>query len=390
MRWRILSLLFLARIGLGFQFQTVASVGDDLIVAFELDYVGIGLIIGLFMAPGLVMALPAGYWGRYISDRIMVVFGLGALALGGAVSSLAGESWGLGFGRVFAGFGFLFATLYQTKMVADWFEGREIATAMSIIVMSWPFGIAMGQIGHVWLTQNFGWQAPFQVASMYCLVAALGVFFFYRAPNDLPDIHIGSRAKMTKKEWQLVLCAATAWGVFNAAYVIYLSFGPKVLEGLGQSPIAAAGIISIGSWIMIVSGAVCGQIVDRFGGRNIVLPICMGGAITSLFLLGAPGAGFGASVLFGLIGMAPAGVIMALAGQAVRPEVRAFGMGIFFTIYYAVMLVTPPVAGAILETTGNVQGPIWLAIVLFAAVVPLGLAYQYIQTVPHAGVAKEV
>jgi hypothetical protein len=65
-RWRILGLLFLARIGIGFQFQTVASVGDDLAAAFELDYAAIGILIGLFMAPGLVLAIPAGYWGRFV------------------------------------------------------------------------------------------------------------------------------------------------------------------------------------------------------------------------------------------------------------------------------------------------------------------------------------
>ncbi|MFT6309248.1 MAG: putative MFS family arabinose efflux permease, partial [Halioglobus sp.] len=157
MRWRILGLLFLARIGIGFQFQTVASVGDDLAAAFELDYAAIGILIGLFMAPGLVLAIPAGYWGRFVSDRMMVVFGLGALAFGGLLSSLATEIWAVGLGRIFAGAGFLLTTLYFTKMVADWFEGREIATAMSILVMSWPFGIAMGQVGHAWLAVAYGW-----------------------------------------------------------------------------------------------------------------------------------------------------------------------------------------------------------------------------------------
>lgn len=376
MRWRILFVLFLARIGLGFQFQTVASVGDDLVVAFGLDYVGIGFLIGLFMAPGLVLAIPAGYWGRHVSDRIMVVLGLAALALGGLVSSLGSDSWAIGLGRVLAGAGFLFSTLYFTKMVADWFEGREIATAMSILVMSWPFGIAMGQVGHAWLAHAFGWQVPFQVASVYCLIAAMGVFLVYRAPHDLPQATGGSATVMTGREWRLLLCAAGAWGVFNAAYVTYLSFGPKVLEDLGQSAIGAAGIISIGSWVMIASGAACGQIVDRIGGRTLVLTVCMGAAIGALLLLSVPGAGLGATVLFGLVGMAPAGVIMAMAGQALRPQVRAFGMGVFFTIYYAIMLVTPPVAGAILDATGNAQGAMWLAIVLFASVIPLGMAYQ--------------
>jgi MFS family permease len=382
MRWRILALLFLARIGLGFQFQTVASVGDDLIVAFGFNYADIGFLIGLFMAPGLFFAIPAGYWGRYVSDRIMVVLGLSALALGGAASSFASESWTIGMGRVFAGAGFLFTTLYFTKMVADWFEGREIATAMSILVMSWPFGIAMGQVGHAWLAQTYGWQVPFQAASVYCLIAALGVFLLYRPPHDLPDATGGARIALTRQEWRLILCSAAAWGVFNAAYVTYLAFAPKVLESHGQTAIAAAGTVSIGSWIMIFSGAACGQIVDRFGARSNVLVVCMGGAIVALLLLGMPGAGVGASILFGLIGMAPAGVIMAMAGQAMRPQVRAFGMGIFFTVYYAIMWITPPVAGAILDVTGNPQSPLWLAMILFAAVVPFGIAFQFLKGVP--------
>jgi predicted MFS family arabinose efflux permease len=389
-RWHILALLFLARTALGFQFQTLASVGDNLAVTFGLDYAEIGLLIGLFMAPGVLLALPAGLWGRYVSDRNMVGFGLLAMAVGSVISALASGRLGVGTGRVLAGIGCLFAMIYFTKMIADWFAGREIATAMSILVMSWPFGIAMGQVGHAWLAATYGWQLPFEVASAYCLIAALGVFLLYRPPHDLPDAAGGMQVVLTGQEWRLMLCAAAAWGVFNAAYVTYLAFGPKVLEGHGQSAIAAAGTISVGSWIMIISGAVCGQIVDRFGGRTVVLTVCMGGAIGALLLLSLPGAGIGASMLFGLIGMAPAGVILAMAGQAMRPQVRAFGMGIFFTVYYAIMLVTPPVAGAILDATGNVQNPLLLAIILFATVVPLGIAFQYFKGVPLMGQERKV
>jgi MFS family permease len=105
-------------------------------------------------------------------------------------------------------------------------------------------------------------------------------------------------------------------------------------------------------------------------------------AIGALVLLRLPGAGVGASILFGLIGMAPAGVIMAMAGQAMRPQVRAFGMGVFFTVYYACMLLGPTIAGAILDATGNAQAPLWLAMILFAAVVPLGFAFQSLKGVP--------
>lgn len=376
MRWRILGLLFLARVGLGLQFQTLASVGDDLVVAFGLDYAGIGLLIGLFMAPGLFLALPAGFAGRYVSDRVLAVTGLCALTVGGGISAFAGDSWTIGMGRGVAGSGFLLINLYFTKMIADWFEGREIATAMSILVMSWPFGIAIGQVAHTWLADLYGWRVPFQVASVYCLLAALAVLQFYRSPPDTAAARRGVQSQLSGPEWRMILCAGIAWGAFNSGYVIYLAFGPKVLESQGLTALGAAGIISVGSWLMILSGALCGQIVDRFGRRDTIVAICMTGAVVALGVLTLPGAGLAASLLFGLVGMAPAGVIMALAGQALRPERRAFGMGIFFTVYFAIMMATPPMAGALFDATGSAGAPLIFAMILFASVVPVTLAYR--------------
>lgn len=389
MRWRILALLFFARIGLGFQFQTLASVGDDLVVAFGLDYAGIGLLIGLFMAPGLFLALPAGFSGRYVSDRVLAVLGLGALALGGLVAGAATDGWTVGLGRVLSGAGFLFSMLYFTKMIADWFVGREIATAMSILVMSWPFGIAMGQVGHAWLAELYGWQAPFQVASAYCMLAAVAVFVGYRPPDGLPVARASAAARLSHRDWRLIVCAGTAWGAFNAGYVIYLTFGPKMLEAQGQSALSAAGVISVGSWLMIFSGALCGQIADHFGRRDIILAVCMTAAIAAMLLLSVPGAGLGASLLFGLVGIAPAGVIMALAGEAMRPEQRAFGMGVFYTIYYAIMLAAPPVAGAIFDATGGPAGSVLLGIGLFAAVLPAMFAFRHFKARAPVSIATE-
>ncbi len=376
MRWRILALLFAARVGLGFQFQTLGAVSGELSGAFSLDNTQIGLMIGLFMAPGLFLALPAGFSGRFASDRMLAGMGLAALALGGAVSAMAVGPNVIGLGRVLAGAGFLFATLYFTKMAADWFEGREIATAMSILVMSWPFGIAMGQVGHTWLAGLYGWRVPFAVASVYCAVAALAVFTLYRPPHDLPSRIAGRIRGLLSHEWGLILCAGFAWGVFNAGYVVYLSFAPIMLEAHGMSTLAAATVLSVGSWLMILSGAACGQIVDRFGRREIVLAVCMAGAVAALMLLSVPGAGLAASLIFGLLGMAPAGVIVALAGQAVAPERRAFGMGVFLTVYYAIMTASPPVAGWILDRTAAPDGAILFGAALFVLVLPAAVVFR--------------
>ena len=150
-RWMVLAVLFASRTGLGFQFQTLGSVSDHLVDNFNFNYAEIGMLIGAFLLPGVVLALPCGFAGRYTSDRLLVTIGLVFLALGGAVAIIATSFNMFAFARIICGIGFVVTTIYFTKMVADWFDGKELATAMSVIVMSWPFGIAMGQVGHVWV-----------------------------------------------------------------------------------------------------------------------------------------------------------------------------------------------------------------------------------------------
>lgn len=385
----MLALLFFARIGLGFQFQTAVSVGDDLVTVFGIDYSDVGFLIGLFMVPGLFLALPAGLSGRFASDRVLAFAGLSALALGGLLSGFGSGPVMIGLGRLLAGAGFLLSTLYFTKMIADWFEGREISTAMSILVMSWPFGIAMGQVGHAYLADLQDWRLPFVVASLYCAVAAAGVLLLYRAPTGKPAVSRGSSSQLSGREWQLILLAGTAWGVFNAGYVAYLSFAPLMLEELGHAPLQAAALVSIASWIMIFSGAACGQIVDRFNHRDLVLIVCMTGAVASLWLVGISGAGLAASLLFGLVGMAPAGVIMALSGEAVAPARRAFGMGVFFTVYYAIMAAGPPLSGWIYERATTAGASLAFGMSMFALVIPAVLMFRLVRLNGRADAPRE-
>src|SRR5262249_26099820 len=153
-----------------------------------------------------------------------------------------------------SGAGYVLTTIYLTKMVADWFTGRELATAMAILLTTWPFGIAIGQVGHTWIASAFGWRAPFVVATLYCLVMAIAMLVAYRPPHASSGITLPQSPHLTKREWTLILIASMAWAAFNAAYIIYLSFGPRVLVGGGLGSLEAASIVSLGSWAMIFSG----------------------------------------------------------------------------------------------------------------------------------------
>jgi hypothetical protein len=45
-----------------------------------------------------------------------------------------------------------------TKMIADWFLGRELVTAMAILVIGWPLGIALAMVTVPALAEAWSWQ----------------------------------------------------------------------------------------------------------------------------------------------------------------------------------------------------------------------------------------
>ncbi len=385
MRWLILALLFFSRAGLGLQFQSLGSVDDHLITAFGFDYTEIGTLIGMFMLPGLVLALPTGFLGRYLSDRVVVGSGLGLLAAGGLVATAA-EGFGvLAVGRMTCGAGFVLASIFMTKMVADWFAGREIATAMGIVVMSWPFGIAIGQIGHEWLAAEYGWPMAFIAASSYCGIGAMAIFALYRSPQhsstNAPVNTPGNRSLLTRNETILTVLASFVWAFFNAAFVVYLSFAPLLLTTSGYAPLQAATTVSIASWVMIVSGALCGQVADRTRKPDIVLYVCLATAMGALALLRQTDLAVPLIFVFGLIGMSPAGVIMALTSEAMGPDKRAFGMGVFFSSYFLVVAPAPAIAGWLYDRSNDPYHPILFAIALLGLVALSNVVFRVAQRI---------
>jgi len=374
----MLALLFTCRTGLGFQFQTLGSVSGSLTTELGFSHTEIGTLIGLFMLPGLLLAMPAGYVGRYLPDRALVGLSFLCLGAGGAIAAVANGFGLLALGRMASGIGFVFSTIYLTKMIADWFAGKELATAMGILVMSWPFGIAMGQIGHVWIDVHFNWRAAFVAAAGYCTLSAVAVFLLYRPPAIVREVPVGAIG-LPRSELVLTLLAAMIWGLFNAGYIVYLSFAPRVLMAGGYGSTQAAAVISIASWVMIFSGAVCGQIADRTGRRDAIMYVCAAVAVATLLLLRQTSLAIALSLLFGLIGMASAGVIMALTAEAMAPQRRAFGMGVFFSLYFVVVTLAPPIAGWLFDRSGDAYWPILFAAILFAGAALMYRAFRVVK-----------
>ena len=135
-RWTILAVLFLARTAMGFQFQSIGALSPLIGESYALSLANIGFLIGLYLAPGVVVAIPGGAIAGRFGDKRIVGLSMGLMFLGSVLIAWA-PTWGLLVtGRLLAGVGGVALNVVMTKMVIDWFVGREISTAMSIFINS--------------------------------------------------------------------------------------------------------------------------------------------------------------------------------------------------------------------------------------------------------------
>ena len=79
LRWLMLIVLFLVRLAMGYQFQSVASVSSHLVTDLGLSYTQVGTLIGFFLLPGIFIAIPSGTLTRAVTDKNLLM--IGALAM---------------------------------------------------------------------------------------------------------------------------------------------------------------------------------------------------------------------------------------------------------------------------------------------------------------------
>jgi MFS family permease len=364
-RWGVLAILFFVRLTMAFQFQSVAAVAPLLEKTFGVGLADIGLLIGLYFTPGVVLALPGGAIGARFGDRATALAAL-ALMMSGSITMALADAWSFQIaGRVISGVGGVLLSVQLTKMTTDWFAGKEIATAMGIVINSWPAGIALSLLTLPAIGTAGGADAVFIAV---CLVIAVGtaLMLLYRPP---PVSGTGAAAPMRldRRTVAAVMIAGAIWGLFNVGFAMILSFGPSLLVERGWTVAAAGSVISLALWTSAVSVPLGGFLADRTGRP---LTLLVGGSLALallLALLTRSSAVITIVIALGLVSGQPAGPIMSLPARVLAPQTRAIGMGIFLTVFYAAMMLGPAVAGRLAGRTGSAAAALDLgALVLLA------------------------
>ncbi len=358
---------------MGFQFQSLASAAAGLTKDLGLSQADLGTLIGLYFLPGVLLALPGGALGRRYGDRRIVMVGLFLMITGGIAASIATAFIPLAVARTLAGIGGVLLNVLMSKMVIDWFAGRkDLSMAMAIFVNSFPVGVGLAIAILGPLASSTGWHSALAATSGLAAAALVLIAFGYRPHSNDRAAQAATMAGISTREAMLVCIAGTMWGIFNGGFSVMFSFAPPMLAQGGIAPVTSGLIGAAATWLLVASVILGGFLAQRGLSPTILImlgSVVWAGCLGTIALgntLSAP-----ALLLAGSAMGLPVGVIMSLPAQALRPESRALGMGIFYTWLYIGHGLIPPIAGHLQDAFANPVAPLYFAAVLTFSMLPL-------------------
>ncbi|WP_454624805.1 MFS transporter [Bradyrhizobium cenepequi] len=374
-RWIVLAVLFAARAATGFQFQSVGSTTNLLMHDLVLGYAQIGILLGAYLLPGIVVAFPAGLIGQRVRETTLGLGGLALMVVSGIALSYCDSFDAALIARVIGGVGATIVILVATKMTTDWFAGREIVLAMSLLQMSWPFGAMVALPAQTYLAQSLGWPAVMASSAMMALVV-LGAFAFLPRSPVQAEAAAAARTSLPARILVPILVAGVIWGAMNLACVLFFSYAPQLLVAQGSSPTGAASLVSLAIWFTIIAIPAGGYLVERSGRPVAAIVACGLVAALALALFVANIHPTIACLAFGVAIGPLSGAILSLPTRVLEPRDRSLGFGLFFTCFYILMAIGPFAAGRLQDAWGNPSAALIAGAALLATMAPLSLLFS--------------
>jgi predicted MFS family arabinose efflux permease len=378
-KWIILAILFAARAATGFQFQSVGSVSNMLIQDLGLSYAQIGLLLGAYLLPGIVVAFPAGLLGQRVSAKSLGLAGLALMTVSGLVLGYSDHFAVALVARIIGGVGGTIVVLVATKMVTDWFDSREIVLAMSILQMSWPFGAMLALPVQALIAESFGWTAVVASGGI-CAAAAAGLFAFASDPPREAQIASTRSSGLAPALLLQLVVAGMVWGAMNLACILFFSYAPPLMSARGYSPTTAASLTSLAIWFTILAIPSGGYLVHRLGRPILAIGVCASIAATMLVSFVSDIHPTLACLIFGAAVGPLSGAILSLPAAILPLRQRSLGFGVFYTCFYVMMAVGPWLAGRLQDAWATPTAALVAAALLLAVTVPLSVIFAIMST----------
>lgn len=373
----VLLALSCARFCMGLQLQTIASLTPFLMEDLALDYSEIGLLIGLFLAPGLALAVPGSILMRRFGHVRPGIVGLILMAAGCAALPLADSFLPAALCRLIAGTGGILLNIAFLRLTAQLFQGASMNTAISVVLSSWPVGLGLGAVAYPFLAEMFGWQSTLWIVAALTLAVAIGVSLTVPdTPRQGRTSGAAGLSRIPAQSWRISLALGSAFSCFTAGGIIYLSFAPAFFAAHDMSHAEASIAASMIVWLGLIGTPLGAWIADRFDMARTMMVSGAGLSALLIIPIAFGGNPLWLSIVLGIIWGLPGAPYTGMLQRVLPPADHGLGYGIYFFLFYCGFFGFPAVAGWLLEATGDPTMPIWFSMALMAFSVPLVAAFS--------------
>lgn len=313
---------------------------------------------------GYLLGPFTGDWADHVGPRKVMMAG-SVLFAGGVFATAHAHSFIVVFPALGLGVGAGLASVYVPSLAAvgEWFK-KERALALGVAVSGIGVGTLVAAPLSAWLIRQYDWRTTLMIEGAGGgALLFLSALFMFKPPVKVESKRGGSAVweKVKSRPFVLVYLSRLLTGIPVFVTMVYL---PALVakEGVGSVHAAAlVGYIGAGS---LLSRIGLNTAAEKVGA---VIPFqfsCICVAVASAIWLYAYS--YPSLVLFVLImGISYGGV----ASLTPAVAIQIFGLenigellGVLLTSYGAAAALGPPIAGLIVDHTGNYRDIIWLCL----------------------------
>ena len=369
-------LLFYAYFGFGSLLQVFPPLLGSIQQEFAVDHRTASLVMTLYLAPFVLVAIPAGIAADRLGVMVTGRVGLLTMLFGTMVTLAAPALPVVLAGRAIAGAGSGFLLVAVLKVGTEVIPRAQLGLALGIFAAGLPAGTGVAFNLLRPLAQLGGWRIGLLAAGGLLLSTAAVFELLASRWAQQVGLSVDPRLALRSGElWRL----STVTVLGYAAILGFTTWAPTTLVGFARIPLWAASLIA--SMLLIIDipfAPLWGAVSDRIGRRrpfviaaftvyligSILVPwIAQTHAVAPLVLVIA-GMGIGCAMFF------PAA--LTIPAETVTRERVGAAYGLFFTAQVAGMLAGPVLIGQLLDASSPALGFLGVS-----AVTALGLVAAF-------------
>jgi MFS family permease len=348
---------------------------------------GLSLIAGgwaasIFSLTGVVLGLFAGALGDRIGQRIVLMLGAGALAVGSLIGGYAETESGLLFSRFLEGIGFTVATVPAAAVIAEATATKDRHRALALWGAYFPMGLFLIMIAAPFVINSVGWR-PLWQGSGWLTLAWMVILWRGTAGYGASD-----QGRVRESFWPSIRLTLTRWapwllsglfGLFAFQTVALLTWFPTFLvEERNVDLVTASLMLALLMVFNTAGNMTAGSLLSRglelwklYSVTGVIICL-LSVAIYSPFLPDL--VRLIACMAFTLIGgMLPAAIFAGAPIYAPTPAQIGTINGLIVMLLSMGQLGGPVVSAAIVEATGRWESVGWVMGAASLGIVILGL-----------------